>query len=280
MATYSAPTSGVLTLFGADVWHTLFLYSRFATLVLAFPAASFVYKDYKAFIALGPGGTPQTVAGYLRIKALGCFTLHDTFTPPPIPPTLRPYSGFLGSLPQREGTRPTVGGIAPHRQRTQKAPAHIYAALASAIEDVAAQNGHRLRLGTSCFEKNSMGLFSVSPLRPTCKGEICHSHPSDGSMHMALHPADVRTVLESGWGERHPLARGGWLERFVPGTFVMIYAPRDTSELRTVMEIVDAATCWVAGPKCAGWVDGVAEDGEGNMLERRDSACGMLKQYA
>lgn len=50
--------------------------------------------------------------------------------------------------------------------------------------------------------------------RLTCGGEVCHSHPSDGSLHLVLHPADVRAVLEKGWGERHPLAwddgEDGW----------------------------------------------------------------------
>lgn len=89
---------------------------------------------------------------------------------------------------------------------------------------------------------------------------MCHAHPSDGSLHMTLHPADAKTVLEAGWGERHPLARGGWCRRFVPKEFVLVYAPRDEAEIETVVKIVSAAVWWVAG------ID-VQKEGS----ERRDS---------
>lgn len=45
--------------------------------------------------------------------------------------------------------------------------------------------------------------------------------------------------------ERHPLARGGFCERFVPVGFTMIYAPRNEEEVEVVMEIIKAAVCWV-----------------------------------
>ena len=36
---------------------------------------------------------------------------------------------------------------------------------------------------------------------------------------MNLHPDDAMVVLEKGWGERHPLARGGWMKQYVPREF-------------------------------------------------------------
>jgi hypothetical protein len=86
-------------------------------------------------------------------------------------------------------------------------------------------------LGTarSCFEKHGLGLFARHPVNKTCQGEIFHVHPSDHSMHMNLHPDDIKEVLEKGWGQRHPLARKGWWflgAMPVPEDFVMIYAPR------------------------------------------------------
>lgn len=85
--------------------------------------------------------------------------------------------------------------------------------------------------------------------RVTCNGEVCHAHPSDGSLHLTLHPDDVREVIEKGWGERHPLARDNWWWRvkIVPSGFVLIYAPRDEGELGVVMEIIRAAAWWVGG---------------------------------
>jgi hypothetical protein len=74
-----------------------------------------------------------------------------------------------------------------------------------------------------------------------------HAHPSDGSMHLTMHPADAALVLSQAWGERHPLSSGGWLARFVPPGFVMVYAPRTEEEVEVVMEIIKAAAWWVGG---------------------------------
>jgi len=64
-------------------------------------------------------------------------------------------------------------------------------------------------------------------------------------MHMTLHPADARVVLEAGWGERHPLARGGWFEKFVPEGFVMVYAPRGEEDVEVLVRIVEAGAWFV-----------------------------------
>jgi hypothetical protein len=63
-------------------------------------------------------------------------------------------------------------------------------------------------------------------------------HPSDGSMHMILSRTDVRTVIERGWGELHPLA-GVMLN--LPATYVLIYSPRDMGELAVGARILNAA---------------------------------------
>jgi hypothetical protein len=64
---------------------------------------------------------------------------------------------------------------------------------------------------------------------------------------MTLHPADAKIVLEAGWGERHPLARGGWFERFVPRDFVMIYSPVEECDLEIILTIIKAAVWNVSG---------------------------------
>ena len=80
-------------------------------------------------------------------------------------------------------------------------------------------------------------------------------------MHLTLHPLDAALVLASGWGERHPLAgisiHG---KRLLPSGFVMIYAPREESEITTVIEIVRAAGWWVGG----------VDLGETNGLKKKD----------
>ncbi|KAL2221113.1 hypothetical protein M432DRAFT_257378 [Thermoascus aurantiacus ATCC 26904] len=210
-----------------------------------------IRNDYQAFLALGPGGTPSTPRGYLRICVLRLFALRNPFEPPSLPPFLQPQHGILKDLPKRSGRRPRVAGIAPQRQMTQRGGPAMYEALSAAIRNLAQSHPDRLFLATSCFEKHSTGIFCHPAFRhrPTCNGEVCHAHPSDGSMHLTLHPADVKLVIERGWGERHPLARESWWWRakIVPPGFVMVYAPRDEEELRCVMEIVRAAAWWVSG---------------------------------
>jgi hypothetical protein len=141
------------------------------------------------------------------------FALRNPLEPLLIPQFLHLQSGILKELPKRHGDRPKVVGIAPQRQLTQQANVELYKALSTSIERLVHSHSDYLYLGTSCFEKHSIGIFAHQPSesRPTCNGEICHAHPSDGSMHLTLHPADVKTVIDQGWGERHPLA---WKDRW------------------------------------------------------------------
>jgi len=83
-------------------------------------------------------------------------------------------------------------------------------------------------------------------------------------MHLTLAPGDVAKVLEARWGERHPLARGGWWERFVPAGFVLVYAPRDEGEVEVVVGVARAAAAFVGGGD-------EERDGKGEGEERRDS---------
>lgn len=221
----------------------------FTVLAILLPAMLSLWHDYLAFLSLGPGGTPSTFSGFLRIKFLGCFALPNPYEPAPCPRRFVDVPGYLRPLPKRPPPRPCTRGIAPHRQITQKATRADFARLSAGLEALAAGSGSAWKVGTSCFEKHGTGLFSTAPdpWRRRCGGEICHVHPSDGSMHMTLHPADARAVLEAGWGERHPISRGGWFERFVPGGFVMVYAPRNEDEVETALEIVRAAAWFVGG---------------------------------
>ncbi|KAK5132915.1 hypothetical protein LTR08_008361 [Meristemomyces frigidus] len=235
------------------------LITAVATLATVLPLLLHLYHDYLAFLSLGPGGTPATITGFIRVKALSLACLRDPYQAPPIPERFKGSQGYLVDFPVRHAPRPVTRGIAPHRQVTQRASKPIYDKLAQAIERMGHEHADDLEIGTSCFEKHGTGLFSRAPAKRTCQGEICHAHASDGSMHMTLHPADAKTVLEAGWAERHPIARGGWFERFVPGGFVMVYAPREEREVEVVMRVVEAAAWFVRGG------DGIVEG------ERRDS---------
>lgn len=213
-------------------------------LPFAFALALYIHTDYHHFLSLGPGGTPSTPLGYLKIKLLSLISLRNPYRPLPIPPHFRPQTGYLtpSSIPLRPGSqRPLVLGIAPQRQKTQRSSPGVYAELVRRMRGLASDKRNQLIERTSCFEKHSQGLFATVPITRTCGGEVCHAHPSDGSLHLTLHPADAKVLLEMGWGERHPLAKGGWFRRFVPREFVLVYAPRTEGEVKVVMEVVAAA---------------------------------------
>ena len=157
------------------------------------PAYRFVLKDYHAFLALGPGGTPKTFLGYIRVSYLRLFTISDPFRPPSLAKTVFPKNGYLRYLPQRSGPRPLVAGIAPHRQLNQKCTAELHNVLENGLHKLAAAFPSLLRKGRSCFEKQGLALFlsactqsappdtaypGFSHLNPTCQdtGEICHLH--------------------------------------------------------------------------------------------------------
>lgn len=207
----------------------------------------FIRHDYKNYLQLGPGGTPATFQGYIRISWFKLWALRDPFEPPVRDPTREPLSGILSRspLPCRDGPRPTVAGIAPQRQVDQHGPRDCYLALRKILKNHGQMNSETIGIGTSCFEKHGLGLFARLPVNNTCQGEICHVHNSDHSMHMNLHPDDAREVLQKGWGQRHPLACSGWLPMPVPEQFVMIYSPRTVEEVVVVCRIIEAAEWWV-----------------------------------
>ncbi|USP74429.1 hypothetical protein yc1106_01703 [Curvularia clavata] len=226
--------------------------------ILPIITAIYIHNDYCAFLSLGPGGTPATPLGYVKIKLLSLICLRDPRRPIAIPPHFRPQRGYFAedALPHRTGTKPEIRGIAPQRQQTQRSTREVYSSLVRKIQELASDPRNRLTERTSCFEKHSSGLFTSMPITRTCGGEICHAHPSDGSMHMTLHPADANLMMAHGWGERHPLARGGWCRKFVPREFMLVYAPRDDEEVEIVTKIIAASVWWVSGIDVSGDADG------------------------
>lgn len=157
-----------------------FEYLLYSALVVSIflPAYYFVVRDYHDFLSLGPGGTPSTFAGYLRVSCLRLFTLKDPFTPPTLTPATLPTDGYLLRLPMRAGPRPKVAGIAPHRQLNQKSTAQIHQLLRDALYSLAAIYPSILRKGNSCFEKHGLALFMAPCLESEAPTAIPHPSPS------------------------------------------------------------------------------------------------------
>lgn len=188
--------SSILTTPASKLSHLLYPTILISILL---PAYRFILKDYHAFLALGPGGTPSTFAGYLRVTYLRLFTISDPFQPPSLALPTCPQGSYLQRLPPRSGPRPVTAGIAPHRQLNQKPSLDLHHAVRKGLHSLVAACPSMLRKGNSCFEKNGLALFlsaglntdppatappetadhpTPSHLNPTCQdtGEICHLH--------------------------------------------------------------------------------------------------------
>jgi len=221
--------------------------AHLVALVILVPVFLFINNDFQNYIKLGPGGTPSTFAGYLKINWLKLWALRTPFEPLEQDEGIVPARGILNKapLPYRFGPRPDVVGIAPQRQTNQSGSRESYLALRRILIRHAQQHDALLGIGTSCFEKHGLGLFARFPVNNTCQGEIVHVHNSDYAMHMNLHPEDAKEVLAKGWGQRHPLTAQRWFKMPVPKNFTMIYAPRSQDELKVVCRIIQAAGHWV-----------------------------------
>lgn len=198
-------------------------------LIILVPISLLIHNDYLNFLKLGPGGTPPTPSGYARLTWYRLFTLRDPFSPPPVDPTQSPAGGILSRLPYRPGPRPIVAGLAPQRQLNQHGCLTASASLRAALSALGARDPKRFVTATSCLEKHGFALFARHPLNVCGNGEVCHIHTSDRSLHLNLHPDDIKEVLQKGWGQRHPMAWEGLIQSPVPRTFTMIYAPRGES---------------------------------------------------
>lgn len=198
-------------------------------MVALVPVFLFIQNDYQNYLNLGPGGTPATFQGYLRISWLRLWTIRDPFVAPLPSPSDVPSRGVLAQqgLPYRIGPKPQVAGIAPHRQIDQHGSPYCFQALRRTLQKLALKSPRKFGTARSCVEKHGLGLFAKHAVQTTCQGEVCHVHDSDFSLHMCLHPEDSKELLRKGWGQRHPLAWRWWFLRTpVSPNFVMVYAPR------------------------------------------------------
>ena len=216
-----------------------------AAIGVAALAGTWARRDYRGWLALGEGGLPVNPKGwlitsYLRLRKAD-------------PITTKVYdaqigalgaAAHLGPLPRRHGPRPTIAPWPiPHRQLDQFPGSEIRAALDGVFEDALARHADTVDSRLSRFEKHNLAVTVREPAAGHAdarlsEGETAHIHPHDGSMHMIFSAADAASVLDAGWGERHPLA--GVLPE-LPSTYVYVYPPRDGAELAIVAQLLNAA---------------------------------------
>ena len=79
------------------------------------------------------------------------------------------------------------------------------------------------------------------------QSRVRHLHrPSDGSMHVLLPTQLSIKALEKGWGILHPLSGYPGLSGD-NSNYVMIYGPRDESELKTIWTIAQISYYYARG---------------------------------
>ncbi len=144
-------------------------------------------------------------------------------------------------LPTRSGDRPQTTAPTrdhpfPHQQIDQRAPEDL--------QEQLFQRAIRLpgvRVGRSLvslpesrafhLEADAVGGPSAAFQRGT---EFAHIHTdNDGSLHLTLPPDLYTEVLDTGWGEPHP----------VSGT-MMLFGPRDEDEVEVAWTILEASWRW------------------------------------
>jgi phospholipase/carboxylesterase len=152
-----------------------------------------------------------------------------------------------GTLPERTGEPPEVSVTTPQQQETQNSPAELqetlYARLA-ALDAVTTAPSRISVPGARAFvlDRAAAGGPDEAYILPDI-GEFAHLHPEyDGSLHLVLPVAQAFDSLAKGWAVAHPLAG----IRLTPG-MVMVFGPRDDTELDVVAGIVAAGHAYAAG---------------------------------
>lgn len=201
------------------------------------------YFDYYKWKALGKGGVPDNLKGWLMVTLIRPLKRN--------PFSIKFFQQHIGNhcdtiglvdLPKRKGGRPIVAKHpVPHRQLSQMGKEVIKQTLQTTFDNTVARNKESINYALSQFEKRNNAVWLTKPETgnscTSAKGEIAHIHHIDGSMHMVLSPSDAKKVIEMGWGELHPLAG-----RFIPvKTYMFIYAPRDKEEVAIIQQILAAA---------------------------------------
>ncbi|KIX04772.1 uncharacterized protein Z518_05642 [Rhinocladiella mackenziei CBS 650.93] len=221
----------------------------------------FIKIDLTPFLSTKQGKVAHKISNRIYDRFLNTLSISTPLSPPPISSSL-PSRGYLEGLPPRSGSRPAISGIGEPRQTTQLSSCEkgLPKRLRDLITTVSAQYPRATYLGRSTFEPcGRVALFACHRAFNATKyyGEIVSANSADASIRATLHPADIKTVIEKGWGQRHPLSSrlGSCFVRLqsgnqpgpVPGSQVLIYAPRDQAELEAVGQIVNAAVWWAGG---------------------------------
>jgi hypothetical protein len=215
--------------------------------IILIPVIGFLiwaWHDYHSWLALGQGGLPATIKGWLtttrlRLKKLDAISTHVYLAQPSAS-----NKNHLQDLLVRNGPRPSIAPWPiPHRQLNQFISTDMRRKLDTVFDEAVKNHGEKVHYKTSYFEKYNpaITLKNLGCCHQDARfseGETAHIHPRDGSMHMIFSERDALVILENGWGERHPLAG---VPGLLPSTYLYIYPPRDEMELKVVEMLLEAS---------------------------------------
>ncbi|WP_449278433.1 luciferase domain-containing protein [Leucobacter sp. GX24907] len=220
------------------------------TIGAATAGAIWARRDYLSWIALGPGGRPHTLRGWLDVTLLrmrkgdpfDTAALRRRAERTPQAPQLE------ADLPKCSSPRPRIDPHPiPHRVVGTSTPEELVADLQE-IFDRAEADHAAVRYAMSHYERHTPAITAekiafdhIDALKS--HGEIGHLHPSDCSMHMVLHPLDAAKAVATGWGELHFLSDGPLL----PAAYFMAYPPQRREDLPVIDRLLRAAIAYVTG---------------------------------
>ncbi|WP_067532970.1 luciferase domain-containing protein [Nocardia crassostreae] len=145
----------------------------------------------------------------------------------------------LAAPPRRRGPRPTTTNREiPHDQLDQFSPPEIRASLVAYARSLPG-----VFTGPSqVSEPASLALRLHAPTGPweaflhPSRDEFGHIHHS-GFLHLTIPAELIEPLREANWVEPHPITlRPEW-----PATIVMLYAPRDETELAVATAVLHAS---------------------------------------
>ncbi|KAF2766057.1 hypothetical protein EJ03DRAFT_377294 [Teratosphaeria nubilosa] len=234
--------------------------------ILALPmAAAIVVKsavDYHRWRAMGDGGPPPNVFGYL-INVLVSATLaksaastRDLKVYDDPERNIRGWrssseedrrsalkSYLADTLPQRRGVRAkALAYCVPQREKFasewQSPKVKEVRAYMSSWQNLKIRNATRTSVGTSPNERHGEALLLPAGQKIPLSGrvgEIAHIHHTDLSGHVVLSLADAKDAVAKGWGERHRLSGV-----VLPLGYTMLYSPRTVDEVEMYERIIQA----------------------------------------
>lgn len=245
-------------------------WAKLATL-LALPLAGVFtltsLGSYRRWKAMGPGGLPDNLIGYIVQVLMGSLlgrkdtrSLEPYDKPEKHAPGWKQASehvrkvartSFLSEpLPRRKGAQAhALRFTAPQRERfaSEYQVPKVKAAYLAAWSKLCATNANGTKVQTSALEKRGDALFLTSTAEPPSivskvQREIAHIHETDLSAHVTLSLTDAKDVVEKGWGERHALS-----ETVIGLGYTMLYVPRTVEEVDVLIRIMQAGVNYMEG---------------------------------